>query len=137
MKCRQLTSRDRYALSVLRKQGYCNAAIARAMGRHRSTIGRELKHLKSLAHGVILWYNYGMKTAISLPDDLFESADQLAQDLGMSRSELYAHAVEEFLAKHRDQDVTAKLNEVYGDETSGIDPALRTAQARSVRSAQW
>ena len=43
MKYRQLTSRERYALSVLRKQGYCNAAIARAMGRHRSTIGRELQ----------------------------------------------------------------------------------------------
>ncbi|MCG8468397.1 MAG: ribbon-helix-helix protein, CopG family [Gemmatimonadetes bacterium] len=78
-----------------------------------------------------------MKTAISLPDDLFESADQLAEELGMSRSELYARAVEEFLAKHRDQDVTAKLNEVYGEESGDIDPALRTAQARSVRSAEW
>ena len=40
---RQLTSGERYALSALRKQGYCNAAIARALGRHRSTIGRELR----------------------------------------------------------------------------------------------
>ena len=55
----------------------------------------------------------------------------------MSRSELYARAVEEFLAKHRDQDRTAKLNDVYGEERGGIDPALWTAQARSVRSAEW
>ena len=42
-KYHQLTSGERYALSALRKQGYRNAAIARALGRHRSTIGRELK----------------------------------------------------------------------------------------------
>ena len=41
-----------------------------------------------------------MKTAISLPDDLFDSADELAQQLGVSRSELYARAVAEYLAKH-------------------------------------
>lgn len=78
-----------------------------------------------------------MKTAISLPDDLFESADELAERLGVSRSELYADAVAEYLAKHRGQDVTARLNEVYADEASGLDPALRTAQARSMGSSEW
>ena len=78
-----------------------------------------------------------MKTAISLPDDLFESADELAERLGVSRSQLYADAVAEYLAKHRGQDVTARLNEVYADEASGLDPALRSAQARSIGSAEW
>ncbi len=78
-----------------------------------------------------------MKTAISLPDELFESADALAERLGISRSELYATAVAEYVAKHRDEDVTARLNEVYGDESSGIDPRLRSAQARSVSSTEW
>ena len=78
-----------------------------------------------------------MKTAISLPDDLFRSADTLAQRLGMSRSQLYATAVAEYLAKHRDEDVTARLNDVFADEPSGIDPALRSAQARSLSSAEW
>ena len=50
----------------------------------------------------------------------------------MSRSELYAVALAEYLAKHRDADVTAKLNEVLADESSGVDPAWRAAQARSV-----
>ena len=40
---RQLTSGERYALSALRKQGYNQAAIARALGRHRSTISREVR----------------------------------------------------------------------------------------------
>jgi metal-responsive CopG/Arc/MetJ family transcriptional regulator len=78
-----------------------------------------------------------MKTAISLPDELFESADALAERLGMSRSELYATAVAEYLAKHRDEDVTARLNEVYADEPSGIGPSLRHAQARSLRTSEW
>ncbi|MEX1256409.1 MAG: ribbon-helix-helix protein, CopG family [Gemmatimonadota bacterium] len=78
-----------------------------------------------------------MKTAVSLPDELFESADALAERLGMSRSELYATAVAEYLAKHRGADVTGKLNEVYSEEPSGVDPALRSAQAKSVGSAEW
>ncbi|MFO7641497.1 MAG: ribbon-helix-helix protein, CopG family [Candidatus Competibacteraceae bacterium] len=78
-----------------------------------------------------------MKTAISLPDELFASADALAERLGMSRSQLYARAVEEYLAKHREQEVTARLNEVFGDEPSGLDPALRRAQGRTLRSAEW
>ena len=91
----------------------------------------------ALACEVIPRYAYGMKTAISLPDDLFESADVLAERLGLSRSELYATAVAEYLAKHRGEDVTSRLNEVFADEPSGIDPALRSAQSRSVSAAEW
>ena len=73
-----------------------------------------------------------MKTAISLPDELFVSADSLAKRLRVSRSELYATAVAEYVAKHRDAEVTARLNEVYSDLPSRVDPALRRAQARSL-----
>jgi antitoxin MazE6 len=78
-----------------------------------------------------------MKTAISVPDEVFDSADKLAQDLGISRSELYSTAVAEYLAKHRAEDVTAKLNEVYGDEPSGLAPELRRAQAKSIGPSEW
>ena len=78
-----------------------------------------------------------MKTAVSIPDDVFESADEIAQELGMSRSELYSNAVAEYLAKHRAADVTAKLNEVYGEQPSGLAPKLRRAQARSVGKFDW
>lgn len=78
-----------------------------------------------------------MKTAISLPDDVFEAADSLAARLGVSRSELYARAVAEYVAKHRQEDVTAQLNAVFADEGSGIDPSLRRAQARSVGPSEW
>lgn len=78
-----------------------------------------------------------MKTAISIPDELFESVDALAEELGVSRSELYARAVEEYVAKHRSADITAALNDVYGDEVSGVDPGLRSAQARSTNTVEW
>jgi IS30 family transposase len=48
MKYHQLTSRDRYMLHALRLQGCNNAQIARKLGRHRSTIGRELKRNKRI-----------------------------------------------------------------------------------------
>lgn len=78
-----------------------------------------------------------MKTAVSLPDDLFLSANDLAKRQGVSRSELYAVALAEYVAKHRDEEVTSKLNEVLAEESSGIDPALRTAQARSIGPGKW
>ena len=90
----------------------------------------------TLAPVVILKYDASMKTAISLPDELFEEAEALAEDRGVSRSELYATALAEYVAKHRDAEVTEKLNEVYTDEPSGLHAPLREAQARSV-GEEW
>jgi metal-responsive CopG/Arc/MetJ family transcriptional regulator len=78
-----------------------------------------------------------MKTAISLPNDLFEAADALAGRLGVSRSELYATAVAEFLAKHSASEVTERLNKVYATEPSALDPSVRRAQRRSLGSEAW
>ena len=78
-----------------------------------------------------------MKTAISLPDPLFTAADALAGRLGVSRSELYATALAEFVAKHTDAEVTARLNEVYADEESALDPVLRRAQRQSIGREEW
>ena len=86
---------------------------------------------------VIPGYDAGMKTAISLPDTIFADADALAQRLGVSRSELYARAVEEYVAKHRHEDITDRLNQVYDTEEAALDPALRQAQARSVGPEAW
>ncbi|MDX1393147.1 MAG: hypothetical protein R3195_02105 [Gemmatimonadota bacterium] len=78
-----------------------------------------------------------MKTAVSIPDSVFEAADDLAGRLGMSRSRLYATAVEEYLAKHVGEDITARLNQVYAEEGGGLDDRLSDAQARSVDSPEW
>ena len=84
-----------------------------------------------------LRYNSSMKTAISLPDKLFESSDALARRLGLSRSQLVATALAEFLAKHRGRDVTRRLDAVYADEASALDPGTVRLQARSLRGDAW
>ena len=82
------------------------------------------------------WYNFGytmsMKTAISIPDELFVSADLLAKRLGISRSELYATAVLEFVERLRADKVTERLNEIYATEGSSLDPALAKLQYRTL-----
>jgi metal-responsive CopG/Arc/MetJ family transcriptional regulator len=78
-----------------------------------------------------------MKTAVSLPDEVFQSADVLARKLKMSRSQLYATAVAEFVAKHRSGDVTARLDAVYSKAESRLDKRLRKAQANTLRASDW
>ena len=53
-----------------------------------------------------------MKTAISIPDEVFEAADRAAKKLGVSRSELYATAVHEYVTRYRVENITSRLNEV-------------------------
>lgn len=62
-----------------------------------------------------------MKTAISIPDEVFHRAEELAKSLGLSRSELYSQAVANFLKSHRSLSVTDRLNLVYAQEDSSLD----------------
>lgn len=80
-----------------------------------------------------------MKTAISIPDQVFKSAEQLASRLRVSRSELYSKALKAFLEEHRDDQVTSRLNELYGPgtESSSLPPDLASMQQRSVSRDEW
>jgi predicted transcriptional regulator len=62
-----------------------------------------------------------MKTAISLPDDLFAAADTLA----------------EYVAKHRHAEVTERLNAVYALEDGRLDPGLADLQRQSLLRSGW
>ena len=78
-----------------------------------------------------------MKVALSIPDDLFESAETLCRRLGVTRSRLYATALADFVAKHRGRKTTERLNAVYAEEQGRLDPAVRRAQRRSLEPDQW
>ena len=78
-----------------------------------------------------------MKTAVSLPDDLYRSGDRLAKRMGISRSALYAQALAEFLAKHQTDRVTERLNAVYAAQESRLDPALMRAQLETLSPESW
>ncbi len=82
-------------------------------------------------------YTPKMKTAISIPDEVFEAADRTAKKLGVSRSELYATAVHEFLERHRIEDVTSKLDEVYAINSSDLDESLKQMQNQSLAKEEW
>lgn len=92
---------------------------------------------RRLASLVFPWYYYGMKVAVSIPEDLFDSAESLGKRLGVSRSRLYASALAEFLAKHQGRKTTERLNRVYADEESRLEKPLRRLQARSLAGNSW
>ncbi len=75
-----------------------------------------------------------MKTAVSLPDELFVKADKLAKRLGIARSQLYALALADYLDRHAAAGVTDQLNAVYGTESSGLDASLAELQAAALDS---
>ena len=85
----------------------------------------------------ILWYYSSMKLALSIPDELFESAETLSKRLGVSRSRLYATALEDFVAKHQAKKVTERLNAVYASQDSRIDRDIRRLQARAFGKNPW
>lgn len=78
-----------------------------------------------------------MKTAISVPDDVFRRAEAAARKLGMSRSELYSRAVLTFLEQHEHEGVTAALDALYGEVDSAVEPAVARAQTRLLEPDAW
>ena len=78
-----------------------------------------------------------MKTAISIPDPIFEEAEGLATRLGMSRSQLYATAVAQFVEAHREEAILAALNEVYAENDSAVDPVLNQLQWLALTHEEW
>lgn len=78
-----------------------------------------------------------MRTTISLPDELVSAADALAERLGVSLGELYITAVADFIAKHGASEVTARLDQVYANESSTLDPGFQRAQRRSLATDAW
>ena len=77
------------------------------------------------------------RRAVIRPSRSRRPACHKATSRGISRSELYATAVAEYLAKFRSEDITARLNEVYADQDSSLAPEIRRVQAKSVGKSEW
>lgn len=79
-----------------------------------------------------------MKIAVSVPDDVFSRADELAAELGVSRSHVYTSALEEYLERRlaEEDPVTTRINEVV--ERLATEPDVgRAAGRRLIDSGQW
>jgi predicted transcriptional regulator len=78
-----------------------------------------------------------MKTAISIPDQVYDSAEALAERLGQSRSQLYTMALNSYLAEHGSDDLTRKLDEVYETVDTNLDPGLTQLQQTILPRDKW
>jgi metal-responsive CopG/Arc/MetJ family transcriptional regulator len=72
-----------------------------------------------------------------LPDDLFRLAEATARRLRVSRSELYAKAIAEYLKLQQDNAITDRLNDVYSHRSTKLDPGLHRAQLNSLERDDW
>jgi len=78
-----------------------------------------------------------MKTAISLPDPLFQEAEAAAKALGLSRSKLIRTALEEFLGRRRADEITRRLNRSYAKHPPEIDPVLQHLALEAMKRVVW
>ncbi len=78
-----------------------------------------------------------MKTAVSVPDDVFERAERLAQREGRSRSEVYSTALREYVARNSPDEVADALDRVIAEVGDGSDPFVTTAGRRVLTSTEW
>ena len=78
-----------------------------------------------------------MKTAISVPDDVFQTAESFAHERRLTRSALFTRAVEEFLSHHRREGVTERLNRVYEREDSELDVVISRLQTSTIPREKW
>lgn len=82
-------------------------------------------------------YTSGMKTAISLPDDVFQAAERHARRMRKSRSQLYAEALEEYLTRHTPDEITEAMNQVIDQVGTSADPIVAGAARRSLERTEW
>ena len=82
-------------------------------------------------------YTDGMKTAVSTPDDIFADAERLAKALKKSRSQLYSHALREYVARHAPDEVTQALDEVCGNVGEEDDGFAASVSRRTLQRSEW
>ena len=78
-----------------------------------------------------------MKTAVSLPDEVFRAAERHARRSRKSRSQLYADALSEYLARHAPEEVTDAMNRALDEIGETTDPFVSAAARRVLKGTEW
>ena len=78
-----------------------------------------------------------MKTAVSIPDELFRKADELARDMGKSRSEVYREALADYVARREPGAVTRALDEIADELAAEARAFTSTAARRTLERTEW
>src|SRR5207247_4822118 len=82
-------------------------------------------------------YTTGMKTAVSLPDDVFRAAERHARRARKSRSQLYAEALAEYLARRAPEEITEAMNHVFAQLATSADRFVSEASRRALARTEW
>ena len=78
-----------------------------------------------------------MKTAISIPDEVFQDAERLAKRLKQSRSELFSRAVAEYVARHAPEQVTEDMDRALAAVDEPADAFATSAARRTLGRTEW
>ena len=78
-----------------------------------------------------------MKTAVSIPNDVFEGAERLARRSGKSRSQLYSDSLKEYVARHAPDQITEALDCIYAELKDTREGFVRSAAAHTLRKIEW
>jgi metal-responsive CopG/Arc/MetJ family transcriptional regulator len=88
--------------------------------------------------GLVIGYTRGMKTAVSIPDEVFEKVERLAKRGRRSRSEVFTAALREYVARHSPDEVTEAINRVCEDVDQTEDVKFLNAAARRLlKKVEW
>lgn len=78
-----------------------------------------------------------MKTAVSIPRDIFEQAERLARRTKKPRSKLFTDALREYVARHGADEVTEAMNRVCDEVGEALDPFVSAAARRTLERTEW
>ena len=78
-----------------------------------------------------------MKTAVSVPDDVFEEAERLERRTKKSRSQLFSEALKEYVARHAPEEVTETMNRVCEEVGDVADEFVSSAARRVLERSEW
>lgn len=82
-------------------------------------------------------YTNGMKTAVSIPDDVFRGAERLARRTRKSRSQLYSEALTEYVARHASEEMTEAMDRVCDELGHTADEFVTSAARRTLKRNKW
>ena len=82
-------------------------------------------------------YTFGMKTAVSIPDDVFQKAERFAKRANRSRSEVFAAALREYVSRHSPDEITYAMDRVCSELGEQGDEFVSAAGQRLLRKTKW
>jgi antitoxin MazE6 len=82
-------------------------------------------------------YTFGMKTAVSIPDDIFEGAERLARRTKRSRSRVFSDALKEYLARHAPDKITEAMNQACAEIGEEEDSFVSSTARRVLEKSEW